>query len=121
MVVRSLTHAIKNVFVKPVTRLYPEEIMELPERFKGRHHLDIEKCVGCGICAQTCPNNCIEIVKFQSSWYPQIDYGHCLFCYLCAEMCPLNALSNTKEFELAGWDKQSVVWSPERLMKRSEK
>ena len=114
MVLRNLGITIRTVFKKPVTRLYPEEIMELPDAFRGLQHLDKDRCVGCGICAQTCPNNVIEVVK-SGKWYPQFDIGHCMFCGLCIEVCPNEALSNTKHFELATWDRESTIFSPDQL------
>lgn len=114
MVLKNLQITLRNVYTKSVTRLYPEEIMELPDRFRGQQHLDKDKCVGCGICAQMCPNDVIEVVK-SGKWYPQFDNGHCMFCGLCVEICPNGALSMTKHFEMASWTKEGTVYSPDQL------
>ena len=114
MVLKNLKITLRNVYTKSVTRLYPEEIMDLPDRFRGQQHLDKEKCVGCGICAQMCPNDVIEVVK-SGKWYPQFDNGHCMFCGLCVEFCPNGALSMTKHFEMACWTKEETVYSPDQL------
>lgn len=114
MVLKNLQITLRNVYTKSVTRLYPEEIMELPDRFRGQQHLDKDKCVGCGICAQMCPNDVIEVVK-SGKWYPQFDNGHCMFCGLCVEICPNGALSMTKHFEMASWTKGGTVYSPDQL------
>ena len=43
-----------------VTRSYPEDKREKPDRFHGRHVLNryedgMEKCIGCELCAGVCP------------------------------------------------------------------
>ncbi len=114
MVLKNLQITLRTVYTKSVTRLYPEEIMELPDAFRGQQHLDMDKCVGCGICSQMCPNNVIEIVKC-GKWYPQFDNGHCMFCGLCVDFCPNGALSMTKHFELACWTKEETIYSPDQL------
>ncbi|MBA1341559.1 MAG: F(420)H(2) dehydrogenase subunit I [ANME-2 cluster archaeon] len=114
MVLKNLQITLRTVYTKSVTRLYPEEIMDLPDAFRGQQHLDMDKCVGCGICSQMCPNNVIEIVK-SGKWYPQFDNGHCMFCGLCVDFCPNGALSMTKHFELACWTKAETVYSPDQL------
>ncbi|MBC2697843.1 MAG: NADH-quinone oxidoreductase subunit I [ANME-2 cluster archaeon] len=114
MVLKNLQITLRTVYTKSVTRLYPEEIMELPDAFRGQQHLDMDKCVGCGICSQMCPNNVIEIVK-SGKWYPQFDNGHCMFCGLCVDFCPNGALSMTKHFEMACWTKEETIYSPDQL------
>ncbi len=114
MVLKNLQITLRTVYTKSVTRLYPEEIMDLPDAFRGQQHLDMDKCVGCGICSQMCPNNVIEIVKSRK-WYPQFDNGHCMFCGLCVDFCPNGALSMTKHFEMACWTKEETVYSPDQL------
>lgn len=44
-------------------------------------------CVGCGLCAKACPQQCI------AAGTPYvIAPAHCLQCGLCAEVCPQNAV-----------------------------
>jgi Formate hydrogenlyase subunit 6/NADH:ubiquinone oxidoreductase 23 kD subunit (chain I) len=52
----------KHIFEKKVTLRYPEERKELPKDYRGRHYLDIEKCVACEFCASACPVDIIFIV-----------------------------------------------------------
>ena len=46
-----------------------------------------ENCIGCGKCAEACPQKCIS----KGSPYV-IAHDHCLQCGLCTEVCPANAV-----------------------------
>ncbi|MDO9517375.1 MAG: F420H2 dehydrogenase subunit FpoI [Methanosarcinaceae archaeon] len=116
MVVKNFIRAIKTVYTPSVTRLYPEVASDLSDRFRGLQKLDKSKCIGCGICANTCPNNAIKIVK-DGRWFPSLDVGHCMFCGLCIDQCPQEALSSTKVYtgELVKWDHHKLLFTPSML------
>ena len=42
------------------------------------------KCIGCGKCAESCPQHTIEIKNKKA----YIIYNNCIRCYCCHEMCP---------------------------------
>ncbi len=44
-------------------------------------------CIGCGTCAENCPQQCIE-----SGEPYQIRQNNCLHCGLCAENCPTESV-----------------------------
>ena len=46
-----------------------------------------DRCVGCGTCAEACPEQCIAA----GSPY-EIAQVHCLRCGRCAEVCPHDAI-----------------------------
>ena len=46
-----------------------------------------ENCIGCGKCAEACPQQCISKGKPYV-----INHDHCLQCGLCAEVCPTDAI-----------------------------
>lgn len=52
-------------------------------------------CIGCGRCAQSCPQHTIKIVNRTA----QINYQNCIRCYCCHEMCPERAI-DIKRFSL---------------------
>ena len=47
-----------------------------------------DKCNGCNLCANSCPQNCIDI----SACHAKIKQEHCLHCGKCKEICPLQAV-----------------------------
>lgn len=98
-----------------VTVQYPYERMELEERFRGLHAVDENLCIGCGICEMNCPNGTIRIVR-HNKWYPEVKLGQCLFCGICVDVCPMGAMKMTKEFELATYERENMVYGPDRLL-----
>ena len=100
-----------------VTIQYPYEKKEDPIKFRGMHKMDHEKCIACRLCVMACPNSSIEMKlkegkeksrKLDDHVY-KINIGKCIWCGLCAEACPTNALSMSKEFELAGYDRNNFI------------
>jgi formate hydrogenlyase subunit 6/NADH:ubiquinone oxidoreductase subunit I len=82
---------------------------------------EIGICVGCKICAETCPDAVIRIKtdedeagkRFVQEY--SIDISKCMFCGLCAECCPTKAVRLTQDFELADYDKAKFNYEMERL------
>ncbi|MCQ2590234.1 MAG: DUF362 domain-containing protein [Treponema sp.] len=61
---------------------------------KSYPKLEKEKCVGCGKCAESCPQQIIKI-KDKKAVFPKKG---CISCFCCQEMCPLKAISVKKAF-----------------------
>ena len=45
-------------------------------------------CLGCGICAQSCPRGAISLLWGQA----EIDQSRCNSCGLCLDLCPQGAI-----------------------------
>ncbi len=45
-------------------------------------------CVGCGKCAESCPQHIIQIRQGKA----HIQYDECIRCFCCHEMCPVKAI-----------------------------
>ncbi len=57
-----------------------------------QHIIDNERCKGCGLCADVCPKNVLELSKDVNTrgYFPayQARPKDCIFCTLCCMMCP---------------------------------
>ncbi len=116
----TMKHILQVGNRKTVTVQYPYERMKVAPRFRGRHAVDEDACIGCGICEVSCPNSTIQIVKYGTRWFPEFNLGMCLFCGLCVDACPMNALKMTGEYELADYTRESLVYGPERILFKKE-
>lgn len=99
---------------KPVTVQYPDERMPIPDRYRGIHYLEQEKCIYCFQCARACPVDCIEMeatrVGKEYDWVKfTIDYNKCIFCELCVYPCPKDCIHMGKEFALVSFDRKEFV------------
>lgn len=56
------------------------------------------ECVGCGKCAESCPQHTIQILDGKA----EIQYKDCIRCYCCHEMCPKHVI-DIKRFRLFKW------------------
>ncbi len=58
-----------------------------------------DKCKGCGICAQYCPEGCIELAEFagRKTKTARVDYDYCKGCLLCMALCPFKAIDKKLE------------------------
>lgn len=94
----------------------------IPERHRGIHYLETEKCIQCEICAKACPVDCIEMEgtrdgdlaggwqgdKVQISKFI-IDLNKCIFCNLCCEPCPKDCIHMGQEFDIAAYTRANGV------------
>lgn len=113
-IIRGLTvtagHFFRNISPRKesrtiVTRNYPEEPTEYPDRYRGLHRLMLRddgqvRCVACMCCSTICPADCIHIEAGEHDdpsieKYPTvfvIDELRCIVCGLCVEACPCDAI-----------------------------
>ncbi len=107
-----------------ITQQYPEEIPDLPERFKGEvvmpHDENNEHaCTGCTACELACPNATIKIVtKFditaEGKKKKAIDtfvyhLELCTMCNLCIIACPTDAIKMAQTFEHSVYDRSLLT------------
>lgn len=115
--------AAKFLFKKPHTLQYPKESKPVPERYRGFHINDLEKCIGCGNCRDICPCAAITMVdpkeirlakakEGTTHLRPHIDYGRCSYCGLCVDICPSGSLSLSRDLIYTSEDAFSFSWIP---------
>jgi len=91
-----------NLFKKPLTVKFPQKSLPLPEGYRGIPEFFPNKCLGCSLCAQACPNKAIKMVKIRQKdgtikKQPKIDINKCCFCGLCQSVCPTGAIKLAKK------------------------
>jgi NADH-quinone oxidoreductase subunit I len=132
-ILKGLGTALKNMGRKPTTVSYPEEERELPARFRGRHVLHryengLERCVGCYLCAGACPADAIYIEAEENTDEKRVSPGEryaqvfdvnmlrCIFCGYCQSACPTGAITLEKEYKLASFYPEDLVYHKEQLL-----
>jgi len=130
--ISGLLIVLKHMFMRTVTLRYPEEKKKLPVRARGRHYLTKwadgkERCVGCEMCAIVCPSQAIYVKPAQNDTdnpnshgerYAsdfQINMMRCIFCGYCEEACPTGAIVLGNDFELAGYTRESLIYTKDML------
>ena len=54
--------------------------------------VSVERCIGCGICVEACPQKTINFVTKQDGKRAVVDPKNCIRCYCCHELCPHAAI-----------------------------
>lgn len=133
---RGLLITMKYMFRRPVTIRYPEKKRTLPLRSRGRHYLTKwedgkERCVGCELCAIVCPSQAIYVKPAQNEPGEEHSHGEryatdfqinmlrCIFCGYCEEACPTGAIILGNEYELSGYDRESLIYTKEMLTEKT--
>ena len=56
-----------------------------------------DKCKGCGICKDICPEGCIEMIEKGKLKSAKINYDYCKGCLICMIECPLKCIKKEEE------------------------
>src|SRR5688572_18005635 len=100
----------KYLLQKPITVQYPDERLPIPNRYRGIHYLEQEKCINCLACARACPIDCIEMDAVRHGkeleWVSfTLDYQKCMFCELCVYPCPKDCIHMGTEYAFVTFDR----------------
>jgi len=72
----------------------------LPDLFGGRladflaprPKINTKNCIGCGVCAASCPRHTISIKTVKNKKRAVIVHKNCIRCFCCQELCPIHAV-----------------------------
>lgn len=73
--------AVPKLLRKPAERIMDALLRSYP-------NVDKSKCVGCGKCAESCPQKIIRVENRKAS----MPRRGCISCFCCQEMCPVHAI-----------------------------
>ena len=103
-----------------VTLKYPFEPAPAPPDYRGKPVLDMEKCTGCGACANACSSRLIAITEEETHRLIDYQLERCIHCGRCEEVCPDDAVKLSPEFELATASKDDLHIRARFLLQRCE-
>jgi len=70
----------------PITAPIFETVTNISRALQRVPEINVEKCISCRICEESCPADAITIDDHN------IDYDKCIRCYVCHEVCPEDAI-----------------------------
>ncbi len=140
---RETARGLKTTFSRIIegtsTIQYPEEKVPVYPRFRGRHklhrfedsdptHPNLEKCVGCSLCAAACPADCIRVVAAENTPENRVSAGEryaavyeinlsrCIYCGYCEVASPFDAITMGHDYELSDYDRGDLIFTKEMLL-----
>jgi NADH-quinone oxidoreductase subunit I len=132
-IARGMSVTFRNMLRPPTTVQYPEERRKLPERTRGRHVLhryenNLERCIGCYLCAAACPADCIYIEAAENTQENRVSAGEryasvyeidmlrCIFCGFCEEACPTGAITLEPILDISDYGRGAMIYSKDMLL-----
>ncbi len=129
---KGLSITFHYLFQKPDTISYPEVKRQPAARWKGRHYLrlwddGLERCIACKLCQIVCPSQAIYVEAAtnprakpisKSQHYAkqfQLNMLRCVFVGDCEEVCPVDCIVLSREYEIAGYTREELIYTKERL------
>ena len=129
---QGLRLTLRNLFVKKVTIIYPEEKTPQSPRFRGLHALrrypnGEERCIACKLCEAVCPALAITIEAEEredgtrrTTRY-DIDLFKCIYCGFCEESCPVDSIVETRIYEYHFENRGEHIMTKEKLLAMGDK
>ena len=97
-----VTNACQACLVRPCMVNCPKKAIDIKN---GRAHIEVEKCINCGLCLQNCPYHAVikipvpceescpvGAISKDENGKERIDYHKCIFCGNCMRECPFGAM-----------------------------
>lgn len=104
-----VTEGCQGCLAHPCEEVCPKDAIKL-DRYNGRSHIDQDKCIKCGRCAQACGYNAIivqtrpcaqacgmDAIRTDANGKADIDYEKCVSCGMCLVNCPFGAIADKSQ------------------------
>ncbi len=101
-----VTNACQGCFARPCMTNCPKKAINI----RHHAHIDYDKCIHCGLCAQNCPYHAIikipvpceeacpvGAISKGEDGHEIIDYHKCIFCGKCMTECPFGAMMDKSQ------------------------
>lgn len=123
---------IKAFFSPVATVQYPRETNYITPNYRGHiiftlnEKTQTHKCIACGMCARSCPSNCIEVKSEKKEGEKKktltglyLDFTKCSLCGICVESCPTGAIEYSNEYNLAGFTREEFQYDLVKIVEES--
>ncbi len=104
-----VTEGCQGCLAHPCEEVCPKKAVKL-DLVDGKSHIDQEKCIKCGRCAEVCAYNAIIIqerpcakacgmdaISTDENGKADIDYDKCVSCGMCLVNCPFGSISDKSQ------------------------
>ena len=104
-----VTEGCQGCLAHPCEEVCPKDAIKL-DRYNGRSHIDQDKCIQCGRCADVCSYNAIIIqerpcavacgvdaIGTDANGKADIDPEKCVSCGMCLVNCPFGAIADKSQ------------------------
>lgn len=81
--------ATRKTFLGSLSTLFGGRLADF---FASHPKIDKNRCVGCGVCAESCPRHTIDTTEVKGKKKAVIRYDGCIRCFCCQELCPLHVI-----------------------------
>ena len=107
--------AIKGLFSKPSTAMYPAKPSTAAENYRGRIVFHPEKCINCMMCERVCSGHAITHTIEKTEEGDRITrtfyLGSCTFCATCMDFCNDNAIEFTRDYHMIATKEEDLMVS----------
>ena len=104
-----VTDGCQGCLAHPCVEVCPKDAVSI-DRSNGRSHIDQDRCIRCGRCADVCSYNAIIIqerpcaaacgmdcIHSDENGKADIDYDKCVSCGMCLVNCPFGAIADKSQ------------------------